>query len=143
MTAWTILDQLGYTPILEELQGANLHRLENILTLDVNLQMAFDRLTLWFEAIGPNDYYVRTARGFRRRDLPQRVQFVTQRSNLPLPSPRHLQIHAACCRIAHLSGGAESLDKIYSDDEERGVLATDGSSAPSLDDYLRRLVPPG
>jgi hypothetical protein len=38
LTAWAILDQLGYTNILEEVQGANLRRFENVMTFDVRLR---------------------------------------------------------------------------------------------------------
>ncbi len=52
---WTILKRLGYEDICAELgsatQGANLHRLENILTLDNRLHHLFDELDIWFEAV--------------------------------------------------------------------------------------------
>ncbi|KAG1748717.1 hypothetical protein EDB19DRAFT_1630181, partial [Suillus lakei] len=44
-----------------------------------------------------------------------------------LPSPRYLSIHAACCRVAHLSG--EYIDKPLGDVESIRVLEWDGSSA--------------
>lgn len=64
--------------------------------------------------------------------LPEEVQFVSHHDDLPLPSPRYLEIHAACCRIAHLSGAAEYIDNLLRAVEELDVLAEDGGSADVL-----------
>ena len=56
-----------------------------------------------------------------------------------LPNPKFLRIHAACCRIARLSGIAEYLDDIYRRLDEQHVLSADGRSADVLDHVLRRL----
>ena len=37
-----------------------------------------------------------------------------------------------CCRVAHMSGAAEYLDKLICDMEELHVLAEDGTSADML-----------
>lgn len=37
--------------ILDELNGTNIHRLSNILTLDEHNHKNFDNLDLWFEAV--------------------------------------------------------------------------------------------
>lgn len=47
---------------------------------------------------------------------------------LPLPDPRYLALHAACARVAHMSGAAEYIDRIFREMEETGVLANDGGS---------------
>ena len=47
---WTILSMFGYKNILGELNGNQIHRLENVLTLEHNLHDQFDRLNVWFEA---------------------------------------------------------------------------------------------
>ncbi|KAI9060386.1 hypothetical protein FKP32DRAFT_1578008 [Trametes sanguinea] len=140
-TVWTILKLFGYEDICEELgfasRSANLHRLENIMTLDMIVHEQFDRMNLWFQAIdGQNTYNVVLApavEGLARLvAIPEQVTFVSHRPELPLPSPKYLRIHAACCRIAHLSGAAEHLDVIFRDMEELNVLAHDGSSADVL-----------
>jgi len=59
------------------------------------------------------------------------ITFQTE-SNLPLPNPEYLRIHAVCCRVAHLSGAAEQMDKILEDLEDMQVLSKDGSSAHAL-----------
>lgn len=50
----------------------------------------------------------------------------------PLPDPRYLKIHAACARVAHLSGAGEYIQDIFRDMEECRVLAEDGSTADML-----------
>lgn len=49
--------------------------------------------------------------------------------DLPLPNPIYLSTHAACCRVAHLSGAGKYIEKILEDLEDIRVLAKDGSSA--------------
>ncbi|KAL7278641.1 hypothetical protein ACG7TL_007642 [Trametes sanguinea] len=141
-TVWTILKRFGYEDICEELgfasTSANLHRLENIMTLDVIVHEQFDRMNLWFQAIDGQDntYKVVLAPAVgglaRLVAIPEQVTFVAHRPELPLPSPKYLRVHAACCQIAHLSGAAAHLDVIFRDMEELKVLAQDGSSADVL-----------
>lgn len=51
---------------------------------------------------------------------------------LPLPDPRLLALHAACVRVAHMSGAAQTLDELDRDFESTSVLAPDGASAHLL-----------
>ncbi|KAI9065041.1 hypothetical protein FKP32DRAFT_1675063 [Trametes sanguinea] len=145
-TVWTILQRFGYGDIRAELgsaasQGASLHRLENILTLDTRIHRMFDTFKIWFEAVEgqPHCYAIALAPGLGRPPfIPKRVQFVSHRPGLPLPSPRYLELHAACCRIAHLSGAAEYLDLYYSQMDDLQVLAANGASADVLSFALHR-----
>ncbi|KAG7440302.1 uncharacterized protein BT62DRAFT_910813 [Guyanagaster necrorhizus] len=98
--AWTIIKHFGFPNILKGLEGGNIHRLENILTLEYNLHFHFDNLTLWLEPTV----------------LPRFVDFTSTRSDLPLPSKESLRIHAACCRVAHMSGAVEYLNCLGDDD---------------------------
>ena len=54
-------------------------------------------------------------------------------------------LHAACARVAHMSGAAEAFDKVERDLEDTLVLAVDGSSAHLLDHLLTPLgaIPAG
>lgn len=164
-TAFAMFDRFGYTGIQQELSGTNIHRLENVMTLDVAIHRWFDCMALWFEAIDgrvrlrllsmsfrhrlntrprsqPHSYRIETRPPFvPDASFPHEVTF-TSWCNLPLPSPKYLRIHAVCCRIAHLSGAAEYMDKIYREEEDLGVLSTDGASAPVLSYLLQRLVDP-
>jgi len=53
--------------------------------------------------------------------------------HVPLPSPLYLKIHAAFAKVAHLSGAADFIDRVYEDLEEMDVLASDGSSSTTLE----------
>ncbi|KAJ8475089.1 hypothetical protein ONZ51_g6793 [Trametes cubensis] len=146
-TVWAILKRFGYEDICAELgsatEGANLHRLENILTLDTKIHYLFDTLKIWFEAVEdqPNCYNIKLApRMARPFFIPKRVQFVSHHPGLPLPSPRYLEVHAACCRVAHMSGAAEYLDLIYRHMEELQVLENNGGSADVLSFALHRCL---
>jgi hypothetical protein len=39
------------------------------------------------------------------------ITLTSQYPNLPLPNPTYLRIHAACCRVAYLSGIAEYMEE--------------------------------
>jgi hypothetical protein len=67
--------------------------------------------------------------------LPAMVMFNAQ-GGLPLPDPRYLALHAACARVAHLSGAGEYIDTFDKDMETTLVLAKDGSSAKLLAEAL-------
>ena len=55
---------------------------------------------------------------------------------LRVPDPQLLALHAACARVAHMSGAAEVFDELERDIEDTRVLAFDGSSAHLLDHCL-------
>ncbi|KAM6503553.1 hypothetical protein JOM56_000496, partial [Amanita muscaria] len=50
-----------------------------------------------------------------------------------LPSRDYLALHAACAKVAHLSGAAEYMDSMFTDMEEMPVLSNDDSSAAVLE----------
>lgn len=67
----------------------------------------------------PNRYKVVTF--FASADLlnlPLTVTFTTTDPQLALPSARYLGIHAACCRLAHMSGAAKYLDELDHETED-------------------------
>lgn len=49
--AWAVLQCFGYDRIMDDLNGAGVHRLENILTLRADVCSYFDQLSLWFEPL--------------------------------------------------------------------------------------------
>jgi len=57
------------------------------------------------------------------------------RSNFrpPIPSPTYLAIHAACAKVAHLSGAAECINKFYRDMEDGMILDPNEASAEMLE----------
>jgi len=66
----------------------------------------------------PNSYKVcSNLRGYHAAArIPEYVEFTTERPDLPLPSPRYLEIHAAVCRVAHMSGAADYYRDLDDDD---------------------------
>ncbi|KAF9542159.1 hypothetical protein CPC08DRAFT_716983 [Agrocybe pediades] len=130
----------GYSDIHDELNGANIHRLENVMTLEHEVHCSFDRLELWLVATGePNQYRVSTLDEF----VPCKDELVTFETddpvNLPVPSPVYLAIHAACAQAAQLSGAAKCIEKYYEDMEElqeaMEVLSPDDGSSSGLLDH--------
>jgi len=63
------------------------------------------------------------------------------RPDYPAPDPRYLRIHAACARVAHLSGAGEYILTVLRDMETTVVLAKDGSSSDLLHHALLCTVP--
>jgi len=66
----------------------------------------------------PNSYRVcsNVPQFHAKTGVPEHVVFTTEQQDLPLPSPRYLEIHATCCRIAHMSGAADYYRDL--DDED-------------------------
>ncbi|KAH9955466.1 hypothetical protein BC827DRAFT_1347593 [Russula dissimulans] len=115
--------------------GEKVHSLINVITLDHSIHDPFDRLGLYFEAMPQeNRYEVRSL--YRLKLHPHMRQFVTfsttDAEHLPVPSRELLALHATCCTVAHFSGAAEYIDRTYLDEEETGVLASDGTSGDML-----------
>ncbi|KAI1783988.1 hypothetical protein LXA43DRAFT_1044466 [Ganoderma leucocontextum] len=124
---WAILGRFGYGWIHDELKGAYIHRLENMMTLTPGIHAYFRNMHLWLEeaGAGQTDYYRigvswPLIREGNDPPLPERVQFVA-RVNLPLPNPTYLHIHATCCHIAHLSGAWDHLEAIFCDGLEAAM----------------------
>ncbi|TFK82705.1 hypothetical protein K466DRAFT_556152 [Polyporus arcularius HHB13444] len=138
---WATLKRFGYTGLEDQLRGVNIHRLENVLTLEHNVRVFMDKMLLWFEEVQDKEHFYRIEVAPRVQQVahfPQEVQFVAHH-HLALPNPEYLRIHAACCRVAHLSGAAEYLDDIYRRMERQPVLSEGGESADVLHYVLRRL----
>ena len=49
-SAWTILSRLsGRNNLLDELNGCNIHHLENVMTMRQDVKYLFDRFSFWFK----------------------------------------------------------------------------------------------
>jgi len=134
-SAWAVMQHMGNVSLDDELNGANIYRLENVMTLTADMHLLFDCLELWLEATNVANQY-NVCRTFS--DTPATVTFRAQ-GNLPLPDPRYLALHAACAKVAHLSGAGEYIDTIDRDIATTMVLAHDGSSAKVLGEALSRV----
>ncbi|KAH9175942.1 hypothetical protein EDB89DRAFT_1847074 [Lactarius sanguifluus] len=114
---WAILGCFGYEDLPDKLKGKGIHSLDNVMTLGMEIHHWFDQLKMWFEAV---------------------ITLTSEDPRLPLPNPDYLEIHAACCRVAHLSGAGEYMDKVLEDLEDTRVLSEDGSTAHMLSFALQK-----
>jgi hypothetical protein len=74
------------------------------------------------------------------RDYPEYVTFETPDAvKLPVPSRTYLGIHAACAKVAHLSGAAEYIDRLHQDMEGGKILDPNGASAYMLEHAIFEL----
>ncbi|KAF8227805.1 hypothetical protein L208DRAFT_1365677 [Tricholoma matsutake] len=130
-----VLKRFGYD--VESLNGPKVHSLYNVMTMQHDVHDWFDRLDMWFEETNvANCYNVKTTSN--RLQVPRQVTFTSSDpTKYPeLPSPRLLALHAACAKVAHLSGAGEHIDSLDRDMDHLGVLAFDGSSSTVLNHAL-------
>ena len=136
----------GFEDLHEKLVGNGIHTLENVMTLCYDFSYFFQVLDIWFEAIvsgvgiftpraeglqddQDNTYAIRARRnGILQQCRDNPITLTSQHPDLPLPNRTFLAIHAACCRIADLSGATEYIEKTEKDMEDIGVLGKGGSS---------------
>jgi hypothetical protein len=143
---------LGFDDLPEKLVGNGIHTLENVMTLDLNFCFFFETLEVWFEAIvsgvgiftprteglqddQDNTYAIRARKNgilLQCRDNP--IRLTSHHPDLPLPNRTFLAIHAACCRIADLSGATDYIQKTLDDMEKSdqgniGVFLAKGGSS--------------
>ncbi|KZT04273.1 uncharacterized protein LAESUDRAFT_658023, partial [Laetiporus sulphureus 93-53] len=116
-TAWAVLEQFGYPAIVKDLAGANVHSLVNILTLDHTLTQR--------ECLGIIEEY---------------VTFKSCLPGAPLPSAKYLQIHAACCKVAHLSGASGLFDRMEEEMDYDPDPATVPAFAKALEAHLEHIT---
>nr|VWO94149.1 GTP pyrophosphokinase [Ganoderma boninense] len=138
-----VLKSLGYTNIVNGLATADskIYSLENTMTMVHVLHDHFARLDLWLEPT-EDSHSEQTPHRYRLRTLwllphgladGQAVTFQCHSAHprLALPDPEYLRIHAACCRVAHLSGVAGLFDELERD------LASDPDPATETPEFSR------
>ncbi|RPD53322.1 hypothetical protein L227DRAFT_581433 [Lentinus tigrinus ALCF2SS1-6] len=150
VSVWELLDRIGYGGLQKELSGANVNRLDNVMTLSSWMFGLFDSMEVWFEEMPTKRdcYQIKLAPRFKDDyaglGLSREVQFHhvlgdEEGLEAPLPNPAYLRLHAACCRIAHAAGAVEYVKKMVDEKEEIQVLDRDGGSSRVLEFVLRRL----
>ncbi|KAK0436852.1 uncharacterized protein EV420DRAFT_1589940, partial [Desarmillaria tabescens] len=92
---------------IEQTNGTKVHSLYNVMTMEVPTAITG----------GGNIHHPRSRESAR-------------------PSETLLSLHAACAKVAHLSGAAEYIDKLDRDVEDLSVLAYNGSSGEVLRNAL-------
>ncbi|TRM63318.1 hypothetical protein BD626DRAFT_457594 [Schizophyllum amplum] len=160
MQAWAtsvldILESFGHSHLRQELQGALIHRLENVISISSEYLDMFDSLDLWLEHVvraaedgeEGHRYLVRAPNRRQAMVLVKVysddgiIEFTTPNERLyPLPSREYIQLHAAACKVAHMSGAADHFSKIDRALDEDGVLAEDGHQMFVLADRLRQAI---
>lgn len=133
----TLITHYGNIDGLAELDGPQGHRLSNGLTLSADPHALFDDLALWFEEI-PGQRNTHAVKTLFPTSLNRVVTFGTP-TELELPDPRYLRLHATICRVAHMLGAARYVDLLSEEVETTKVLANDGSSGDLLRDQLQNL----
>jgi hypothetical protein len=121
--------------IIHQIEGVNIDRPYNALTLTHGLHQRFGDLNIYFEPVpnagAPNTYIIQQATSypfFRRPKFPlTRTLFTTLDRTIDLPSSRLLAIHWACSLILHLSGAGEFVNKVIRDMDEKAV-ESDGTT---------------
>ncbi len=137
---------LGFEDLPEKLAENGIHTLENVMTLQAGFRILFETLVIWFEAIvrglgvftrrteslqgdQDNTYAIRARHKeilYSCRKNP--ITLTSQHPDLPLPNRTFLAIHAACCRVADLSGATEYIEERLDKMEDIGALAEGSSS---------------
>ncbi|THH21128.1 hypothetical protein EW146_g321 [Bondarzewia mesenterica] len=143
--AWTVFDGLGEVKVVDdELNGKGIHCMENVMTMAGPVHTAFDYLKLWLEEdpTTPDCYHIHTLypEDYASLGIENRVVQLTStkpvsqygEEGLALPDPRIIALHAACAKVANMSGAAEYIDAVDRDLDEMKVLAHDGGSADVL-----------
>ncbi|KDR83077.1 hypothetical protein GALMADRAFT_221057 [Galerina marginata CBS 339.88] len=140
-TMWALMERLGYTRLPEELNGPNIHRLENVMTAALEFHSDFDLLMVWLVATDvENKYKIEAADPLVQRQYPEFVTFTTPDSlRFPVPSPTYLAIHAACAKVAHLSGAVACIDELDRDLDDSTTLDPNGASGELLDHAIAKL----
>ena len=89
----------------------------------------------------PNTYIIKATKRTHLnscKTIDGKISLTSASPQLPLPNPGYLEIHAACCRVAHLSGPGEYIDKLLEDLENTRILSEDGSSTHLLSFVLQQ-----
>ncbi|KAF5335487.1 hypothetical protein D9611_012136 [Ephemerocybe angulata] len=115
-STWALIERLGFRRILDELRGTGVHRLENMMTMSPFANRFFNSLNIWLSPVDdePNAYYIKHDIEYYEvldLKLQEKVVFRTKKPDeWHLPSPKYLEIHAACARVAHFSGAGDYIN---------------------------------
>jgi hypothetical protein len=160
-SAATMLSRFGNVLYFDELNGRNIHRLENVMTMGIEYQFWFDNLMIWLEATvrsssfrvsstplinglapqdAPNVYRPGAVDDMFLEGLPNEIEMTSNEDTFPVLDLRYIKLHAACARVAHMSGAGEYIDKLQRDMDRISILAEDGSSAHFLSESLLQAI---
>ncbi|CUA75447.1 hypothetical protein RSOLAG22IIIB_11739 [Rhizoctonia solani] len=114
------------------------HHWSNLMTVQLDLLASLNRLQVWLDPVKglENTYTIGRRHPGIRPDVSPTIIFTASAPTLPLPDRRYLALHAACAKVAHLSGASEAISLLGNKQEHDGVLSEDGSSAEILENRL-------
>ncbi|KAM3496754.1 hypothetical protein MY10362_009875, partial [Beauveria mimosiformis] len=98
------------------INGVDVDRPYNAITLTLSLHRAFGNFDLYFTPITdrPHTYKIRSFQGIGYRMLPvTRALYLTADHGIDPPSPRLLALHRAIGHILYLSGAGEYIDDVF------------------------------
>jgi hypothetical protein len=117
------------------IEGANVDRPGNAITLERNMHYNFGAFEIFFDPIEGqvHTYRIETFSAFNiHDDLPvTRKLYLTESRTIDPPLPRLLAIHNAIGHILHLSGAGQYIDEILRDLEDQ-VVREDGCTKLDL-----------
>ncbi|KAF5376419.1 hypothetical protein D9615_008580 [Tricholomella constricta] len=141
----SLIERYGGISVTKELMGKDAHRLENLITLRLQMHSLFRTLTAWLEKTSvPNQYRIQATyegylTGYPNGDN-RIITFSTRwESKLPPPSPRYIALHAACAKTAFMSGVGQWNERIMEDLQWSSSLDSEGHSADLLAAALTRV----
>ncbi|EKJ70355.1 hypothetical protein FPSE_09572 [Fusarium pseudograminearum CS3096] len=112
------------------IEGVDIDRPTNALTLAVSHHISFGDFRVYFEPVGEtHTYRIGTFRrvGFAKNFPVTRTLFLTEDRSIDPPSARLLAVHRAIAHILHLSAAGDYIDHVLRDVDEVGIRA-DGST---------------
>ncbi|RPD53568.1 hypothetical protein L226DRAFT_613839 [Lentinus tigrinus ALCF2SS1-7] len=153
MTAGGMIAHIGGFDAQRILGDANLHSPKNAFILSHDAHAQFNKLDLYLtpvkdvqEQVIPDTYNAEHAYGEDylrqiRLELKDKVTFRScsvDAKVIPAPDPKIIALHAACAKIAHMSGAAEYLRELYRDTDAIAVM-TEPNAASELSRALKTL----
>lgn len=114
------------------IEGTDIDRSRNAITLTHDLHQLFGNFEIFFEPSGgeAHTYLIdsTTSDILRPPIFPvQRTLFVTNTKTIDPPSPRLLAVHSAIAHILHMSAAGHYIDRILEDLDQHEIRA-DGST---------------
>ncbi|KAF2969713.1 hypothetical protein GQX73_g3832 [Xylaria multiplex] len=124
--------------VVNLIEGTDIDRPRNALTLTHQLHVLFSDFKVFFEPVQDEQqlhtYHVKSfLHPFTSRNLGLpviRTFYLTDTRTIDPPSPRLLAVHRAIAHILHLSAAGEYIDRLLRDMDEKGIQA-DGSTDPN------------
>ncbi|KAF5004724.1 hypothetical protein FDECE_8793 [Fusarium decemcellulare] len=118
------------------IEGVDIDRPSNALSLTLSHHMSFGDFRVYFEPIEgqPHRYYINTflPPGLAE-DVPvTRTLYITEDKTIDPPSPRLLAVHRAIAYILHLSAAGDYIDELLRDIEEYGIRSDGSTDLPRL-----------